>query len=224
MSGGSLDATDGVLQIVERASTARTGDVLGLRKLDAGGLQDSVSQHHSLLLSQERRRDNQFCCLAVDEQGPNGHCCLELQLLHVRSIQLKTDGVVADGGLRFAAQARTLRDEVYQLSGNRNLTFRLLGERHANRIADTFREQCSDAHSTLDASVLALASLSHTEMQRVVHVFAVHCLDEQPHRLYHHHRIACLDGDDHIRKVLTAEDAQELHATLNDAGRRVAVT
>ena len=224
MSGGSLDATDGVLQIVERASTARTGDVLGLRKLDAGGLQDSVSQHHSLFLSQERRRDNQFCCLAVDEQGPNGHCCLELQLLHVCSIQLKADGVVADGSLRFAAQTRTLRDEVNQLSGNRNLAFGLLGERHANGITNTLGEQCSDAHSTLDASVLALASLGHAEMQRVVHVFAVHRLDKQPHRLYHHHRIACLDGDDHVRKVLTAEDAQELHATLHNAGRRIAVT
>ena len=44
MTGGCLDAGDGVLEVVERATATGTRDVLGLGELDAGSLQDGISQ------------------------------------------------------------------------------------------------------------------------------------------------------------------------------------
>ena len=44
MSSGCLDAADGVLQVVERAAAARTGDVLRLGEFDAGGLENGVGE------------------------------------------------------------------------------------------------------------------------------------------------------------------------------------
>ena len=60
-------------------------------------------------------------------------------------------------------------------------------------------------------------------MERIVHVFLVHRVDQQAHRLHHDHRIARLDGDDDIVEMLAFADAQELHTAFDDALGRVAV-
>ena len=39
---GFLDALDGSAQIIKRAATARTGDILGLGELHAGGLENGI--------------------------------------------------------------------------------------------------------------------------------------------------------------------------------------
>ena len=39
-----LNLGDGLLKIVKRTTTSRTGDILGLGKLDAGSLEDAISQ------------------------------------------------------------------------------------------------------------------------------------------------------------------------------------
>ena len=112
---------------------------------------------------------------------------------------------------------------VDQLSGHGYLSLGLLGERHADGVADAVGKEGSDAHGTLDAAVLALTRLGHSEVERVVHVFAVELCHEQSHRLDHHHGVGRLDGDDHVVEVLPLADAQELHTTLDDTLGRVAV-
>ena len=113
---------------------------------------------------------------------------------------------------------------VDQLSGHGYLSLGFLGERHADGVADAVGKKGSDAHGTLDAAVLALTRLGHSEVERVVHVFAVELCHEQSHRLDHHHGVGRLDGDDHVVEVLPLADAQELHTTLDDTLGRVAVT
>ena len=49
MTGGCLDAGDGVLQVIERATTAGTGDVFRLGELDACGLKDGIRKTCKLL-------------------------------------------------------------------------------------------------------------------------------------------------------------------------------
>ena len=44
--GGSLDLGDSLLQVVECATATRALDILGLGKLDAGGLKDGIGQLH----------------------------------------------------------------------------------------------------------------------------------------------------------------------------------
>ena len=55
------------------------------------------------------------------------------------------------------------------------------------------------------------------------HALLLHRLHEQTHRAHHNHRIAGLDGDDHVGKLLGHADAQELHARLHHALGRVAI-
>ena len=60
-------------------------------------------------------------------------------------------------------------------------------------------------------------------MQGVVHILLVHRLHQQTDGGYHHHGIRGLDADDHIVELFATEDAQELHATLDDALGGVAI-
>ena len=68
-----------------------------------------------------------------------------------------------------------------------------------------------------------LASLRHTEMERIVHVLGFHAAHEQPHRAHHHHRVGRLDGYHHIVERLPLAYAQELHAALHDTFGRVTI-
>ena len=184
MSSGCLDAADGVLQVVERAAAARTGDVLRLRELDAGGLENGVCEGCEVFrffkdLSGIGDFEDKLGGLAVDEQGAYGHGSLQLQVVPRVSIEAERDGVVVDAGLSLSTQPSALGDELHQSAGHGNLTFRFLRERHADGVADALSEQGTDAHGRLDASVLALAGFGHAEVERVVHVLLVHCLNEQ---------------------------------------------
>ena len=42
--GGSFNLSDGLLQVVERASAARARDIFGLGEFDAGGLENAVGK------------------------------------------------------------------------------------------------------------------------------------------------------------------------------------
>ena len=85
------------------------------------------------------------------------------------------------------------------------------------------RQAVRRCHRTLDASVLALASLGHAEVERIVHVSLVHLGDEQAHGAHHDDGVRCLDAYHYVVELLLLADAQKLHAALDDAFRRVAV-
>ena len=74
--------------------------------------------------------------------------------------------------------AFALGDIVDKVACHRYFSLRLLAKTNAYGVADAVGEQCSDAYGTLDASVLALASLSHAEVERIVHVIAVHLVNK----------------------------------------------
>ena len=117
----------------------------------------------------------------------------------------------------------TLRDIVDEVARNGYLRFRLLAQTHADSVADTVGKQCADAHRTLDASVLAFASLGDAEVERIVHVRLVHLGDEQTHRAHHDDRVRRLDAYHYVVELFLLADAQKLHTALDDAFRRVAV-
>ena len=126
------------------------------------------------------------------------------------------------GGNHHVAVA--LCDIVNQMTCHGNLCLGLLGERHAYGVAYAVGEQCPYAHGALDASVLALAGLGHSQVQWIVHVLLVHLAHQQAHRAHHHHGVACLDGDDHIIELLLLAYTQEFHAALDDALGGVAIS
>ena len=117
----------------------------------------------------------------------------------------------------------TLRDIVDEVACDGYLRLRLLAQTHADGVADAVGKQCADAHRTLDASVFALASLGHAEVERIVHVSLVHLGDEQAHGAHHDDGVRCLDAYHYVVELLLLADAQKLHAALDDAFRRVAV-
>ncbi len=115
------------------------------------------------------------------------------------------------------------RHIVGEVSCHGDFSLRLLAERHADGVADAVGEQCSDAHRTLNPSVLAVSGFGNAEVQRIVHAFLRHGVHEKSHRPHHHHGVACLDGDYHVVEFLSLADAQKFHAALHDALRRVSV-
>ena len=138
---------------------------------------------------------------------------------------MKRDGDRVVGDLLFGLSTfhGTFLDALHQFSGYRYLTLRLLAEAYADGVADALGQQCANAYSTLDAAVLTFAGLGDTQVQRIVHILAVHLLDQQPYRLHHHDGVAGFDGDDHVVEPLALADTQELQTALHDAGRCVAV-
>ena len=119
--------------------------------------------------------------------------------------------------------AFALGDVVDKVACHRYLSLRLLAQTHADGVADAVGKQSSDAYGTLDASVLALASLSHAEVERIVHIVAVHLVDEQTNCAHHDDCVGSLDGNHHVVKLLLLADAQKLHAALYDSLGSVAI-
>ena len=78
-----------------------------------------------------------------------------------------------DGGppasARLALYGATKRER------DRNLRNRVLGERDAHGVADSFFEKHADADRRLDAAVLAVPGLGDSDVQRVVHAESVSC-------------------------------------------------
>ena len=116
-----------------------------------------------------------------------------------------------------------LCDVVDKMAGHRNLSLRLLAKAHTDSVANAVGEQCSYAHGTLDASVLALASLGHSKVKRIVHVGLVHLGNEQAHGAHHDDGVGGLDGNHNIVELLLLADAQELETALYDALWGIAV-
>ena len=119
--------------------------------------------------------------------------------------------------------AFALGDIVDKVACHRYLSLWLLAKTNAYGVADAVGEQSSDTYGALYASVLALSSFSHAEVERIVHVVAVHLVDEQTHCAHHNDRIGSLDGNHHVVKLLLLADAQKLHATLDDSLGSVAI-
>ena len=116
-----------------------------------------------------------------------------------------------------------LSDIIHQMAGYRNLCGRFLAQTYTHGIADTIGQKGTDAHSTLDSSVLAFTSLSNAQMQRIAHAFFLHLADQEAHRANHHYGIGRLDADDHIVEILFLADAEELHTALYDAFGSIAI-
>ena len=115
------------------------------------------------------------------------------------------------------------RDIIHQFAGHGDFRFGRLAQGDADGVAQSVGQQGADAHGGLDASVLAVARFGHAQVQGEVHPLALHRVCQQAHGAHHHHRVRCLDGDDHILEVLVHADAQELHTRLHHAFGRVAV-
>ena len=119
--------------------------------------------------------------------------------------------------------AFVLGDVVDKVACHRYLSLWLLAQTHTYGVADAVGEQCSDTYGALYASVLALSSFSHAEVERIVHVVAVHLVDEQTHCAHHNDCVGSLDGNHHVVKLLLLADAQKLHAALDDSLGSVAI-
>ena len=168
--------------------------------------------------------NHQFRGFAINEQGTNRHCGLQLECLPVGIIERQGNGIVLDTSLSLFTQGSTGRNHINELTGHGNLALRFLGERHADGVADALGEQGANADGTLDAAVLALACLCDTEVKRIVHILLIHRLDKQTYGGNHHHSIRSLDGDDHIVELLTLKNTQELHAAFDDTLGGVTIT
>ena len=124
---------------------------------------------------------------------------------------------------RYEHVSRPSCDVFHKMACHGYLSLGLLTERHAYGVAYPVCHERAHTDRAFYASVLALASLRHTEMERIVHVFGFHAAHEQPHRAHHHHRVRRLDRYHHIVERLPLAYAQELHAALHDAFGRVTV-
>ena len=137
-------------------------------------MENGVGEGCRLFAGKPRTAQFQFSGAAINQEGADCHGGLELEGLPVGGIEGQGDGVVLDAGLSLGTETGAFGDELYEFAGYGNLAFGLFGEGYADGVANTFGEQCSDAEGTLDASVLALASLGNAEVQGVVHVLLIH--------------------------------------------------
>ena len=147
--------------------------------------------------------------------------------LEERPIGLRTRVIdrIAFGGDADAvvANAVGLGEIVAQRLGYGYLGFGGFAQADADGVAYAVMEERTDAYGRLDTSVFAFTGFRHAQMQREVHVLAVHLFHEQTHRFGHDLRVAGFDGEDDIAELLIHRHAQKLHTTLHHARRRVAV-
>ena len=152
-------------------------------------MQDAVGKFHEFSLVETRIVDHKLMGLLVYQQRTDGHSGLQLQRLPIGLMHIERDSVVLDTCLGLFTQGSALCDGIDEFAGHRDLALRLLAQRYAHGVADTFRQQGTDTDSTLDAPVLALTGFSDAEVQRIVHILLVHRLDEQPYGSHHHDRV-----------------------------------
>ena len=114
-------------------------------------------------------------------------------------------------------------DVFYQLLCHRYLQLRIFAERDPDGVAQPLGHQGADAHGALDAAVLAESRLGHAQVQREVHVLAVHGRHQAAHRLDHDHDVAGFHADDNVVEILGHKHSQKLHHALNHAGGCVAI-
>ena len=113
--------------------------------------------------------------------------------------------------------------DVPEAGARLHLEVRSLGEGDADGVAEAVEEQGADADGGLHASVLALASLGHAQVKRVVPAELVHLVREESVRLHHHQRVGRLHGEDKVVVVVLAADAGKLERGLDHARGGIAV-
>ena len=112
---------------------------------------------------------------------------------------LGTQGVISRAVLPGdIGMALPLRDIVHEFAGHGHLELRLLAERDTDGVAQALGQQGTDAHSALDAPILAKSRLGHAQVEREVHVLAVHGVHQSPHGLDHHDNVRRLHRDHHV--------------------------
>ena len=158
------------------------------------------------------RGDDHRTIVATDVHHGIGGATLWMQVVELRTNRTRYHGMPLASG-----------DIVHQMARHGNLGFGLLAQRHTDGVSYAIGKQGTNAHSTLDAPVFTLASFGNAQMQRIVHPLLVHGGHQQAHRLHHHHRVACLDRDDHIAELLFSANAQKLHTALHDTLGCVAI-
>ena len=80
MAGGCFDTLDGGGQVIERATTAGTADILCLGEPQSCGLQQGVG-HGNLVLRRLAEADTYGVANAIYEQGSNSHSALQTTVL-----------------------------------------------------------------------------------------------------------------------------------------------
>src|SRR5262249_59582145 len=118
------------------------------------------------------------------------------------------------GGGRAPGPPPLARDALRDRAGYRDLLHGILGERHANRVAEAVGQERSDADRALDAAVLAVARLGDADVERVVARPAAPCAlgerrREQSIRLDRDLRIARLHREDDVVEALVLADVPE---------------
>ena len=135
-----------------------------------------------------------------------------------------TQGVIPLGIVALdRLMALTRGDIVNQLACHRNLELRFLTERDTYRVAKTLGHQRTYTHRTLDTAILAKSRLGHAQVQREMHILAVHGIDQTAHRLDHDHDIRRLHRNHHVHEFFLDKHPQEFHHALDHACRSVAI-
>ena len=119
--------------------------------------------------------------------------------------------------------AGSSRDIVHQLAGDGHLKFGILAEGHPDGVSQAFGHECADAHSALDASVLAKSCLGNAQVEREMHVLAIHGIDQASHGFDHDGHVRGLHRDDNIHESLINKYPEKFHHTLDHAGSSVAI-
>ena len=112
-----------------------------------------------------------------------------------------------------------------QLKTGGNLKHRILRQRNSQGIANAIGQQGTHARGALDAGILALASLSHAQVNGVVPVeaFLSQSLHQQAVSLNHDLHVGRLHGEYQLVVIQLAGNTGKLQRTLHHAIGRVAV-
>ena len=108
-------------------------------------------------------------------------------------------------------------------AADRYLELGLLGQGHADRVPDPVLEQAPDADGGLDAPVLPVPRLRHSQVEGIVHPRFLHARGQQPVGRDHDLGVRGFHGKDDVAEPVLLADAHELERGLHHAFRRVPV-
>ena len=116
-------------------------------------------------------------------------------------------------------------DRLNERSCHGNLMDAVLRQRNTNRVTNSVGEQAADSDGTLNATILAVASLGDTKMDRIV---PIRSLSSQPRHeqtvcFDHDFRIAGLHRKDEVVVAKVASNAGKLEGALDHSERRVPI-
>src|SRR6267142_661601 len=137
---------------------------------------------------------------------------LELVLDLLRELD-QVDVGPAAGGTRDEGQAALSEAERLQdVDPDAHFFGRIRGERHADRVADSFREQGAEPDRGLDRADARRPGLGHAEVERVVDLVGKHAVG-----LDHHQGIGGLQRDLHLRIIQVFQDLDVTERGLDHA-------